>query len=108
MEVLQRVAAISVIWALPFASDGIYLMSRARQHGELSTAGIVRIVIGMLLPLWIVGGIGFYLIFLDKSAPDAGLAMSVGLAFGGTGASIVWMTSALVAYLFMKSRMRRK
>lgn len=108
MDVLQRVATISVIWALPFAVVGIYLMSRARRHGQLTTAGFVQIVLGILLALWIVGGIGFYLIFLDKSAPDAGLAISVGLAFGGTGASIVWLASALVAFLYMKSRLRRK
>ena len=104
MEIIQRVATVSVIWALPFAAVGIYLMWRASVQNALHAGRFVGIGFGMMVPLWLIGGIGFYLVFANPAPPDAGLAMSVGLAFAGAGATLLWASSALIVFLILRSR----
>ena len=104
MQMIERVAPVSLIWAAPFVVAGIYLMWRARLQGKLDTGRLVSIGFGMLVPLWLLGGIGFFLIFRDDSAPDAGLAMSVGLTIAGLGATLIWAASALIAFLMFTDR----
>lgn len=99
-----RVVMVSVLWAAPFVAFGIIRMIRAQWRGSLDRAGTGRIVIETLIGLWVIGGIGFYLVFNQPSAPDAGLAISVGLIMAGTGATIVYIVSGLIAWQVIRAR----
>ncbi len=99
-----RVAMVSVLWAAPFVVFGIVRMIRARRRGSLDRASTARIVIEALIGLWVIGGFGFYLVFNQSSAPDAGLAISVGLIMAGTGAMIVFILSGLIAWQVIRIR----
>ncbi len=100
-----NIAIASVLWASPFVALGVYWMHRARKENDLGIARFARIALRTLVLLVFVGSIGFLTIFRNQPGPDAGLAVSVGLAFSLVGAVLVWTASALVAFAVLRTRM---
>jgi hypothetical protein len=95
--VVANVAIASVIWAAPFVALAVFWMHRAYTRNDLGIVGFVRIALLTGLLLLILGSIGFIMMFRNQPGPDAGLALSVGLAFTLVGALIVWAISLLIA-----------
>ena len=97
------VALASIVWAAPFAVVGIHLMYRASKDNQLGIARFLGITLGTGLLLLVVGAPAFLLIFSGQPGPDAGLALSVGLAFSAIGAVSVWAVTALLAFAVLRS-----
>jgi hypothetical protein len=102
--VIANVAIASFIWAAPFVALGVYWMCRARKANELGIAGFAGIALVTGLLLFFVGSVGFLIIFRNQPGPDAGLAISVGLAFSLVGAAILWAFSMLMAFAILRTR----
>jgi hypothetical protein len=101
-SVTTNIAIASVIWAAPFAALAIYWMLRAHMENDLGFARFARIALLTGMLLLCLGSIAFVIIVQSlpgsDAGSDAGLALSVGLAFSAVGALIVWAISVLIAF----------
>lgn len=105
-DLLARLAVAGLLWAAPFVAAGLFLMVRAERRGELTTGRFIGLFLGMLGPLWLLGGAVCLLFLAGLPGPDAGLAASVGTAFAGVGATIVWTVSAAIGFAVLQAGTR--
>jgi hypothetical protein len=101
LSVEANIAIASVIWAAPFVALAVYWMHRARTENDLGVARFGRIALSTGVLLLLLGSFGFVAalrVLPGQGGPDAGLALSVGLAFSAVGALIVWAISLLIAF----------
>jgi hypothetical protein len=102
-SVYANLAIASLVWATPFVALAVYWMRRARKENDLGIARFLQISVRTGVLLLFLGGISFLIIFRNQPGPDAGLAVSVGLAFSAIGALIVWAISIVLAFAILRA-----
>jgi hypothetical protein len=104
LSTYTNLAIASLVWATPFVALAVYWMRRARKENDLGIARILQISVRTGALLLLLGGISYLIIFRNQPGPDAGLAVSVGLAFSAVGAMIVWAISIVLAFAMLRAR----